>query len=135
MTGAVRRRPLKPCASAGCGELLRGETYCPKHQAEYDSRRAVQAKKSNTRYNERRADSDKFYGTSRWRKLSLCFRKLNPLCANCKEHGRITPARLVDHIKPLKTHPELATEWSNLRSLCQSCHNSIGEKVGLLGLK
>ena len=126
----ARRRPLKPCASAGCAELLRGETYCPRHQAEYDSRRVDQAKKTNARYNERRSESDKFYGTARWRKLSLYFRKLHPLCANCKAEGRVTPAQVVDHIEPYKLRPDLATEWSNLRALCHACHNRIGARVG-----
>lgn len=28
----------------------------------------------------------------------------------------------VDHIKPLKTHPELAMDRSNLQALCRNCH-------------
>jgi 5-methylcytosine-specific restriction protein A len=40
---------------------------------------------------------------------------------------------MVDHIKSAKTHPELFFEWSNLRALCNPCHNRIGEKVGLQG--
>jgi 5-methylcytosine-specific restriction enzyme A len=33
------------------------------------------------------------------------------------------PAREVDHIKRVKTHPLLAYELSNLQSLCTPCHS------------
>lgn len=125
-----RQRSLKPCAAPACGVLLRGDTYCPRHQQEYEAKRAQAVKRSHRRYNEGRAESDKFYGTSRWRKLSLYYRKLHPLCVNCKSEGRVTPAQVVDHIEPLKLRPDLATEWSNLRSLCHACHNLIGARVG-----
>ncbi|NLY16632.1 MAG: HNH endonuclease [Gammaproteobacteria bacterium] len=127
----ARQRALKPCAAPACATLVRGGTYCQRHQEEYDQRRKQALKRTHAKYNERRAESDKFYGTSRWRKLSLYYRRLHPLCVRCRELGRATPAQVVDHIKPLKTHPELATEWDNLRSLCHACHNQIGEKVGL----
>lgn len=108
---------------------MRGETYCPRHKVEHEAKRAAATKKSNTRYNRARPESDKFYGTSRWRKLSIYFRKRYPLCANCATEDRVTPAQLVDHIEPLKERPDLATEWSNLRSLCHACHNRIGARV------
>lgn len=40
--------------------------------------------------------------------------------------GRLIPAgqSRVDHIKPLRQHPDLATEPTNLRVLCLACHNS-----------
>ena len=125
-----RQRALKPCAAAGCGILMRGDTYCAAHQQAYEARRAQMVKRSHRKYNDARSETDKFYGTARWRKLSIYFRKLHPLCVNCKAEGNVTPAQVVDHIQPLKLRPDLATEWSNLRSLCHACHNRIGARVG-----
>jgi 5-methylcytosine-specific restriction protein A len=112
------------CKHPGCGQIIHG-AYCEPHQAA-----AVERKKAGQiDYNTRRADSDRRYSTEKWRKLSITFRKRNPLCVHCDANGLVRPAVLVDHIKPAKAHPELFFEWRNLRALCQKCHNSIGEKV------
>jgi 5-methylcytosine-specific restriction protein A len=112
------------CKHSGCGQLVRS-AYCDEHQAVADLRK----KKGQIDYNSRRADSDRRYSTEKWRKLSITFRKRNPLCANCDANGLVRPAALVDHIKAAKSHPELFYEWRNLRALCQQCHNQIGMKV------
>ena len=39
-------------------------------------------------------------------------------CRQCSSVGRLE----VDHIKPVRTHPELAFDLDNLQSLCPSCH-------------
>lgn len=127
----MARRPLKPCAWAACSVVVRGETYCDKHKPLAELRDTERIKRTNQNYNERRDDSDAFYKTYRWRKFSELFRKQNPLCKHCNELGKTTPAQLVDHIQPHKTHPDLAFTWTNLRSLCWACHNQIGAKVGL----
>ena len=129
---AMARRPLKRCAAAACPVLVRGVTYCDKHQHEYEERRAAQVKTVHKAYNSKRDASDDFYKQSKWRKLSVYYRKIHPLCVECKRQGRVTPSRMVDHIEPYKTAPELAYEWSNLRALCWPCHNRIGARVGLL---
>ena len=130
---AMARRPLKRCAAAACSVLVRGVTYCDPHQREYEQRRSVQVKRTHKTYNDKRDASDDFYKQSKWRKLSVHYRRLHPLCAECEREGRATPSKMVDHIKPYKTHPALAYEWSNLRALCWACHNRIGERVGLVG--
>lgn len=40
-------------------------------------------------------------------------------CVECGNSGRLE----VDHIKPVRSHPELAFELSNLQTLCASCHS------------
>ncbi len=39
-------------------------------------------------------------------------------CVQCPERRRLE----VDHIKPVKTHPELSYVLANLQCLCGSCH-------------
>lgn len=126
-------RPARPCAWPSCTVLIRGASYCPKHQPLADEQRAAQVKRTNQQYNARRDESDGFYKTERWKRLSLRYRKLHPLCENCEKHNRVTPSRMVDHKQPVKTHPELALDWENLQALCWPCHNIIGVRVGLLG--
>lgn len=41
-------------------------------------------------------------------------------CRCCGERRRLE----IDHIKPVKTHPELAFDPSNLQALCGRCHAS-----------
>lgn len=45
-----------------------------------------------------------------------------PLCAECNRQGRITPARVVDHITPINEGGE-RYDFSNLQGLCDKCHN------------
>ncbi|MFC1502757.1 HNH endonuclease [Pseudomonadota bacterium] len=47
----------------------------------------------------------------------------------CKSRSRLTPVNVVDHIKPVGTHPHLRLVESNCRSLCHVCHNRFGAKV------
>lgn len=112
------------CTAAGCGALVRSG-YCDAHKQDETAKR----KAGQRDYNDRRAESDRLYSTQKWRKLSIAFRKRNPLCKNCDESGLVRPADLVDHIEPAKLRPDLFFAWRNLRSLCQTCHNEIGEKV------
>jgi 5-methylcytosine-specific restriction enzyme A len=60
-----------------------------------------------------------------WRRLRLRTLDERPLCEHCQTRGRITPAEHVHHEKPVRTHPELRLEPSNLTPLCVPCHNAI----------
>ncbi len=71
----------------------------------------------------RRADQ-RFYAGARWRKLRRSYLAANPLCAECRRHGRVTPAEHVHHVLERKDRPDLAYEWGNLEALCPSCHDS-----------
>lgn len=125
-------RPMKPCAWPGCHAIAQG-SHCQQHKAVAAERKAEQLKKSNKAYNRKRDESDGFYSTGRWRGLRAAYLRTHPLCAECERADRVTPAVIVDHIQPTKTHPHLALDWSNLRALCRACHNRIGAKVGLRG--
>ena len=62
------------------------------------------------------------YGT-RWRKVRLNHLKIEPLCRKCKKNDEITPATIVDHIKPHKGNYELMWDTDNFQSLCKTCHD------------
>lgn len=118
----------RPCAWPACNVLIRGSSYCPKHQPAADEQRAFQMKKVHRDYNDRRDESDGFYKTERWKKLSAYYRKHHPVCEECDGAA----SEITDHIKPRKTHPELSLDWDNLRALCRPCHNRVGVRVGLI---
>jgi 5-methylcytosine-specific restriction protein A len=58
-----------------------------------------------------------------WRRLRAWFLRHNPRCTFCLERGVSTKATVVDHIKSIEEAPELRLDPSNLRSLCDRCHN------------
>lgn len=64
--------------------------------------------------------SAKIIKSKRWPALRLAAKRRDGWkCVQCGAHGRLE----VDHIKPVRTHPDLAFELSNLQSLCRSCHS------------
>lgn len=69
-----------------------------------------------------------FYNSQVWRlKREEIKHRDNYECQWCKEEGGVKTDKHmvleVDHIKELETHPELALEDDNLRTLCRDCHN------------
>jgi 5-methylcytosine-specific restriction endonuclease McrA len=53
-------------------------------------------------------------------------------CVMCGASVRAKGASRVDHIHPVKSHPHLKLELSNLRTLCPACDNRrhIQDKLG-----
>lgn len=57
--------------------------------------------------------------TKRWKALRLeALRRDGWQCVKCGERRRLE----VDHIEPVRTHPELSYNLSNLQCLCGCCH-------------
>lgn len=73
------------------------------------------------------SNQDKFYHSSRWRKLRLQVLTANPLCINCLNQKKTTLATVCDHIKPVRLGGET---WNieNLQGLCEACHNTKSAK-------
>lgn len=57
--------------------------------------------------------------SKRWKRLRVqILRRDDWQCVRCKARGRLE----VDHVHPVKTHPELSFVASNLQTLCPACH-------------
>ncbi|TCP39804.1 HNH endonuclease [Rhodovulum marinum] len=55
----------------------------------------------------------------RWRTLRMAILERDGFrCRACGARGRLE----VDHVKPVRTHPELAYDPANLQALCPACH-------------
>ena len=86
-------------------------------------------KVENKNYNkyQRNPESNKRYGRA-WKKIRDRYIKAHPLCEECQKDGRLTPAEEVHHIIPLSKGG--SNEYSNLMSLCKSCHSRISAESG-----
>tara|TARA_R110000787_G_scaffold240167_1_gene346406 strand:+ start:215 stop:1036 length:822 start_codon:yes stop_codon:yes gene_type:complete len=63
--------------------------------------------------------SRKVTRTKRWKALRMEILERDGFkCCHCSAKGRLE----VDHIQPVRSHPELSYEPRNLQSLCGSCH-------------
>lgn len=63
------------------------------------------------------------YGTARWQKARLAQLACKPCCEACAKQGRVTPATVADHIKPVRLGGDF---WdpTNHQSLCRPCHQA-----------
>lgn len=111
------RRPQRPCSYPGCPNRCDGQ-YCEEH-----------SKQMNRRYNKfvRPADSNKKYGRA-WREIRKRYATAHPLCEICLKEGRLNPVEEVHHIVPVSRGG--SNDFSNLMSLCQSCHTKIHHDLG-----
>lgn len=107
--------PSKPCAHMGCRRLaIAGTNRCEQHARQY-----------NKAADSRRERPDKhLYMSNRWKQLRLQQLHKEPLCAMCMSKGDITPATVVDHIKPHKGNWQAFHDMDNLQSLCKQCHDT-----------
>lgn len=106
------RKPMRPCRFPGCTALCDGP-YCNKHKPT-----------ANFEYNHYRRDAEtnKRYGTE-WKRIRKMYVKTHPLCETCLQKGLLHPVEEVHHIVPLADGG--TNDFSNLMSLCKSCHSAI----------
>ena len=105
----------KPCRAPGCPNLcLSGESYCDDHKRERD--RAYD--------NQRGSTAQRGYG-AKWQRLRVMILARDPLCGDPfgihAEHGELTPATEVDHIRSLRRGRR--NTMDNLQALCRECHS------------
>ena len=48
----------------------------------------------------------------------------HPLCVYCEQRGRLTPANVVDHVRPHRGDMALFWDVSNWQPLCKKCHDA-----------
>ncbi len=110
-------KPKKPCAHPGC-PVLTDSRYCPEHQ-----------KLADRQYEQYRRDpaTRKRYGRN-WQRIRAQYIAAHPLCERCLAEGKHTPVQEVHHKIPLSKGG--TNDYSNLMSLCTSCHSAITAKEG-----
>jgi len=113
-------KPLKPCNKIGCRNLTQ-ERYCAEHAYLAEQQR----KDRHKRYDEKQRDKQAaaFYKSTAWERVrQQALIRDHGLCQDCLQEKRITPADVVDHIKPLRIFWHLRLVLDNLRSLCNRHH-------------
>jgi len=69
----------------------------------------------------RKDDHSKFYNSRAWRKDAKAFLDKHPLCAECRQEGKVTPATVSDHTKPIRLGGD-PWSWENRQALCTHHH-------------
>ena len=75
-----------------------------------------------------KSDWHHLYDTKRWKALRLYRLGIEPLCRYCKQADKLTPACVVDHVKPHKGDVDLFFDLDNTQALCKPCHDSTKQK-------
>lgn len=112
-------KPLRPCKHIGCRELTR-DGYCMQHLLAKQEKEVDKRKEYDK---QRRPSYHQWYSGRQWRVLRMHCLKCNPLCAICKQHDKLTPATVVDHIISHKGNVSMFFDTNNLQSLCKQCHD------------
>lgn len=107
-------RPLRPCATPGCLQLVRSDSHCPAHARQ--ARRAQEGRRANA--------AQRGYGRQ-WRQARSRFLRQNPTCAACG-----APATVVDHIQPHHGDHTMFWDRSNWQALCGACHGRKTRREG-----
>ena len=104
-----------PCRYPGCSAVLAVPGYCETHRSVI-----------HRDYGRKRRSFDAevgFYQSREWRAVRAAHLTTHPLCVACEAAGRVVPAKVVDHVKPIK-EGGARFDAANLQSLCVSCHNA-----------
>lgn len=97
------------CRKSGCLAVTTNrDGYCDKHRKE---------KWKNDRRREERAAVYDW----QWKQVEQMYSRLHPLCEDCEERGIVKVRDMVHHIVPIADGGAVY-DFSNLRSLCWSCH-------------
>ena len=59
-----------------------------------------------------------------WQKARAAYLREHPLCVNCKRDGRVTLAKVVDHIVPHRGRESLFWDQNNWQPMCKACHDA-----------
>ena len=106
------QRPPKGCRKAHCpNTTIEAHGYCESHK-DLGSWGLWQSQRGTS--------TQRGYGAA-WRRLrSIVLSRDDHLCQPCLKTNHITPANIVDHIRP-KSHGG-TNALSNLQAICDPCH-------------
>ena len=80
------------------------------------------------RHQSYRAKAQVWYSSRKWKAKRLAQLRAEPLCAFCLKDGKVTPARIADHVTPHKGDEGLFW-FGHLQSLCKPCHDSTKARI------
>lgn len=98
----------RPCTQPGCRALVRGAPRCVEHQRKKEQERGTSTQRGYD---------------SKWRKARLAYLRRHPLCVLCAEEKRVTPAAVVDHVRPHRGDKVLFWDSKNWQPLCKPHHD------------
>lgn len=100
------------CKQPGCGQQVTDSNWCADHQPtkQHDIRRGSSASRGYDRT---------------WGKVQAAYKQAFPLCGRCQAMGTIKQMDMVHHIIAI-ADGGARLEYSNLLSLCWSCHGRVG---------
>ena len=108
------RRAPTPCRKPGCAEVVASPGFCDRHRGS-----------QHQDYARARRGFDEelgFYRSAAWRSARAALLREEPLCRACRAGGRLAPATVVDHVRPIKDGGA-RFDPANLQPLCAPCHN------------
>ena len=88
---------------------------------------ATDEERNRQRYERRDKALASMYGIA-WSRVRHVYLIEHPLCRYCERIGRLTPANVVDHIRPHRGNADLFWNPDNWQPLCQPCHDSIKQR-------
>lgn len=100
----MANKTRKYCVDFPCSNLATDGAYCSQHKPARTPK-----------------ETDPFYLSVQWRRFRDFYIRKHPLCELCEREGRLTPAKMVDHILEIKDGGALTSE-ENAMSLCWKCH-------------
>ena len=129
---------VRRCRQLGCHAMVTfPDHYCQQHyehEAEYLASRQRWARSNDKQYthkyntviryrNEDKRQQYNFYRTRQWSHLrQRVLERDHYLCDYCKVQGVITPAKTVDHVRPVEAFPDDKDNINNLAVICRECH-------------
>ncbi len=116
----------RPVCKICKGQQVYVEGKLPEKKKKQKKKEKKKKEKKKPRHKSKR---DPFLHSYEWKKVRFDALKLNDgrccLCGISADDGAVLN---VDHIKPRKTHPELALTVSNLQVLCGTCNHGKGNR-------
>lgn len=80
--------------------------------------------KKKPRYESERGSSTERGYDRQWRNFRVHYLTEHPLCVDCLHNFLFIPSTEIHHITKLSTRADLKYIESNLKALCNKCHNS-----------